>query len=276
MPMTKMPMTNLDHRLRAAVLAAAMLAAAVPTVALADAAGERVVLTERSLADLQAAELQAAGHPDEIWRFRGLYAHRVGRDADAVANFERAASYADKYAQYYLSLMYWHGQGVPRDAVQAYIWSDIAAERGGRRLLAFRERLWRELTPAQRDAVATRGPAAYAVYGDATTMPRMEVALLRFRAGTTGSRLGYVGSAMNIGLGSAAPGAVGGFTTGEQLYAEHRVRADAYWAAKQAELERGTGRIEVGQIESSGRGADGAAEAPASGAPTPGPAPGLP
>ena len=265
-----MSMPSLDRRLRAAALAAALMAVVAPIVSRDAMANERVVLTERSLADLQQqAELFAAGHPDEVWRFRGLYAHSVGRDADAVANFERAASYADKYAQYYLSLMYWHGQGVARDAVQAYIWSDIAAERGGKRLLAFRERLWRELTPAQRDDVVTRGPATYAAYGDATTKPRMEWALLRFRASTTGSRLGYVGSAMNVNLGSPAPGAVGGFSTGEQLYAEHRMQADAYWAAKQAELERGAGRIEIGQIESPEDGAGSAPEAPTSALPRP-------
>ena len=222
-----------------------------------------LVLIDRNPQDLADEQLQTGGHPDERWRLRGLYAHRLGRDEEAARHFQRAASYADKYSQYYLSLMYWHGQGVEKDRVQAYLWSDIASERGGRRLVAFRERMWESLTPEEQVQVTERGPALYAVYGDPAAKPRMERDLLRFRAQTTGSRLGYVSGKMEVNFGMEAGGSLGkakvspiaGGTTGDQYFAASRTTPDAYWAAKERELHLrtgGTGRvgdIRVGEIQ---------------------------
>ena len=222
-----------------------------------------LVLIDKNPQDLADEQLQTGGHPDERWRLRGLYAHRLGRDEEAARHFQRAASYADKYSQYYLSLMYWHGQGVEKDRVQAYLWSDIASERGGRRLVAFRERMWESLTPEEQAQVTERGPALYAVYGDPAAKPRMERDLLRFRAQTTGSRLGYVGGKMGVGFGPPIGGSfryqsgnqIGGGTTGELYYAASRTTPDAYWAAKERELHQRTGganrvgEIRVGEIQ---------------------------
>ena len=78
---------------------------------------------------------------------------------------DRGVRYADKYSQHYLSLMSWHGVGVPVDRVQAYIWSDLAAERGSKRLLAIREKMWARLerggTGAGHDCAATRTMRRY-------------------------------------------------------------------------------------------------------------------
>src|SRR5262245_5705052 len=97
-------------------------------------------LTSASFMQVDAQIKSAKGHPNEEWRLNGLKAYLSGHYTEAVDRFERAAGYADKYSQHYLSLIYWHGQGVTADRVRAYIWSDLAAERGSRRLLAIREK----------------------------------------------------------------------------------------------------------------------------------------
>jgi TPR repeat protein len=93
--------------------------------------------------------LSAAYHPNELYRFYAQKAAVNGRWGDAVRHFRIAARHADKYSQHRLSLLHWYGVGVPEDRVEAYLWSDLAAERGYPQLLAIREKMWRELTPAQ-------------------------------------------------------------------------------------------------------------------------------
>jgi uncharacterized protein len=94
----------------------------------------------------------SANHPNERFRLYGQRAALQKQWQDAAKSFRTAARYADKYSQHRLSLMYWHGVGVPVDRVQAYIWSDLAAERGYPQFLAIRERMWRELSPEQQAA----------------------------------------------------------------------------------------------------------------------------
>ena len=69
-------------------------------------------------------------HQDIQYRMLGMTAYKDGRFDDALRFFRRAAFFADKPSQGMVAEMYWNGQGVPRDPVQAYIWMDLAAERG--------------------------------------------------------------------------------------------------------------------------------------------------
>jgi hypothetical protein len=208
------------------------------------------------------AQLKAAqGHPNETWRLNGLKSYLSGHYDEAVERFENAASYADKYSQHYLSLMYWYGQGVPADPVKAYIWSDLAAERGVKRLLVIREKMWAGLTPEQQRQVEQQGPDYYARYGDEVARPRADVEIRRFTSDMTGSRLGYrnhtidiiQGGPVNGSFGNATPGmltawmqAVGG-TNGEQYYAKDRTATASYWQAQDAELG-GASSVDVGPM----------------------------
>ena len=126
-----------------------------------------------------------------MWRVRALRALKLGQVERAVDAFRMAAGYADKYSQHALSLLYWHGTDVPRDRAQAYAWSDLAAERGYRALLVVREKMWMELSEAERGRARELGPAMYARFGDAVAQPRMEWELRKARARITGSRLGF-------------------------------------------------------------------------------------
>jgi hypothetical protein len=141
---------------------------------------------------LERAEgLAILGHPNELWRVRALRALKLGQTQRAVDAFRTAAGYADKYSQHALSLLYWHGAGVARDRALAYAWSDLAAERGYRDLLLVREKMWLELSNAERARARELGPGLYARFGDAVARPRMEWELRKARGRITGSRLGF-------------------------------------------------------------------------------------
>lgn len=234
--------------------AAALLCTALAPVM---AQTPKLTLTERSLTSLSEEARFTSGLTGQSMRYRGLMANVMGRDRDAVDNFELAARHADKLSQHYLSLIHWYGQGVPADRALAYIWSDMAAERGHRRLLALREKMWSELTDAERARVVELGPAMYREYGDPTSKARMEQALVRFASSKTGSRLGYNSQRMDIVYGvpgttfnAGAPPTLGqeGGSRDFVFYADARVRPEAYWQAQDQEIERGFGRISVGEI----------------------------
>ena len=155
------------------------------------AAAEPVQLTDVSFNGIDALVMAAKGRPNEEHRLRGLKSYKNGQYSDALRSFELAAHYADKHSQHYLTLMYWNGVGVERDPVQAYIWSDLAAERGSKGLLVVREQIWAKLSPEQRAEAQARGEAAYERYGDEVAQPRAENVMRRFARNMTGSRVGY-------------------------------------------------------------------------------------
>jgi len=148
-------------------------------------------LTDAGFMEIDGLVAGAKGRPNEEARWRGLKSYTQGRYTEAADAFERGALYADKFSQHYLSLMRWHGVGVERDPVEAYIWADLAAERMSRKLLLVRERMWKELTPVQRDQVAERGPGFYAKYGDDVAKRRAEGIMRQYARDMTGSRVGY-------------------------------------------------------------------------------------
>jgi TPR repeat protein len=69
-------------------------------------------------------------HPDLHWRGLGMQAWRQGRPDHALVRFKRAAAHADKLSQSLVARMYQEGTGTAPDPVLAYIWMDLAAERG--------------------------------------------------------------------------------------------------------------------------------------------------
>jgi uncharacterized protein len=200
--------------------------------------------------------LSAAYHPNELYRFYAQKAVVNGRWDDAVRNFRIAARHADKYSQHRLSLLHWHGVGVPEDRVEAYLWSDLAAERGYSQFLAIREKMWRELTPAQQQAVAERGRPLYAEYGDPTAQKRLSDALGQARSSVTGSRTGFKTRLEIASMGTRnAPiehagrvlmGGMGKINL-ERLYDADRVVPGQYWKEQDSAWKNGI--AEIGEIE---------------------------
>jgi hypothetical protein len=242
----------------ATALACALQASPVP-------AAPRLELTKASFLDIDSNLRRAQGHPNERERYYALKAYKTGRHQEAVERFARAASYADKYSQHYLSLIYWHGAGVERDPVMAYIWSDLAAERGSRPLLAIREKIWSELDDAQRKQVEAEGAAYYDRYGDAVAKPKADAEIRRFARNMTGSRTGYSNQNIDIISGGpisgafgnpggnamngmmAASAAVNGGMDEKDMYGSDRTSLADYWRGQDKELN--AGRVEVGELQ---------------------------
>jgi len=210
----------------------------------------------------QGAVLQAQGHPNELARWHGIWNYDNGRPDEARRHFERAASYGDKLSQHFLTLMHWNGDGVDRDPVLAYVWADLAAERGDNAdLLRVREYLWNALTREQREQVAAIGPGYYDRYGDAAARIRTNTELRRFMRTQTGSRVGLLTSRLDVNMGKPEFWAGGGRSSygplqssGLTFYADQRTRPQAYWRQEDLDLRAlmqriGAGRVNVGDVK---------------------------
>ena len=68
---------------------------------------------------------------------------------EAAKWFRRAADQGHIGAQVYLGLCYATGLGVPQDNIQAYMWLSLAAARGDQDAISNRNRVARQMTPAQ-------------------------------------------------------------------------------------------------------------------------------
>lgn len=203
----------------------------------------------------------SVGHPNELSRWHGMWAYDNGRHAEALEHFQRAAKFGDKFSQHFLSLMHWHGEGVPRDPVQAYIWADLAAERGNTRdLLEIREKIWMALTPEQQDQARQRGPDYFDRYGDHVAIRRTNSHLRHFERNRTGSRAGARTMQMSVQMGGPVGGswsgpsatstmAMVGSATDEQMYGADRTRPTVYWRTQDQMLGALIGQVDVGPVE---------------------------
>lgn len=189
-------------------------------------------------------------HQDMRYRLLGLDAYNAGRYDAALGFFRRAAFFADKPSQGMVAEMYWNGQGVPRDPVQAYIWMDLAAERGYLGFLSLRERYWKALTEAERARVPVEGQAVFARFGDAAAKPRYEHQLRIGQREMTGSRTGF-----NRGVSIEIPGPEGSIAIpGTKFYDERYWNARKYWAWQDRIWRKPSiGRVTVGEIEAVSR-----------------------
>ncbi|MDQ3205764.1 MAG: sel1 repeat family protein, partial [Pseudomonadota bacterium] len=84
-------------------------------------------------------------HPDLQYRSYGIDAHAKKNVDRAMVLFRGAAFYGDKPSQAMIGEMTSRGEGVPRDQALAYVWMDLAAERGYVDFTLLRERYWRAL-----------------------------------------------------------------------------------------------------------------------------------
>ena len=189
-------------------------------------------------------------HQDLKYRMLGLESFQKGRFEEALRFFRRASFFADKPSQGMVAEMYWNGQGTPRDPVQAYVWMDLAAERGYLAFLSLRERYWKELTEAERDRVPVEGQAVFARFGDAAAKPRYEHQLRIGLHNMTGSRTGF-----NRGVSIVMPGPDGGVAIpGSKFYDDRYWNAKKYWAWQDGIWRKPKiGRVTVGEIEAVSR-----------------------
>jgi hypothetical protein len=197
------------------------LAAASPS--LADAASPGLDLEQQRVLSSHGF---LSAHPDLRYRREGVVAYQDGEYEAAADYFRRAARYADKASQAMYAEMLWNGIGVPRDHALAYVWMDLAAERGYRDFLVRREYYWSQLSEAQREHALEVGRALYEEYGDAAAKPRLEKKLRLATRSVTGSRVGFVGN-----LQIVVPTPTGSMTIdGNTYYDERFWEPEQYWA----------------------------------------------
>lgn len=189
-------------------------------------------------------------HQDMKFRLLGLEAYKQKRYEDALRHFRRAGFFADKPSQGMVAEMYWNGEGTPRDPVQAYIWMDLAAERGYVGFLGLRERYWNALTPAERERAIAEGQTVYARFGDAAAKPRYEHQLRIGRREMVGSRTGF-----NRGVQIEIPTPSGSLAIdGSKFYDTRYWDAKKYWAWQdRLWMKPRIGRVTVGEIEETSR-----------------------
>ena len=185
-------------------------------------------------------------HQDLKYRMLGLEAFGKGRFQEALRFFRRASFFADKPSQGMVAEMYWNGQGTPRDPVQAYVWMDLAAERGYPGFLGLRERYWKALSASERARAIEEGLAVYARFGDAAAKPRYEHQLRIGKSQMTGSRTGF-----NKGVQIEIPGPSGSQSIeGSKFYDERYWNAKKYWAWQdKLWMKPRIGTVEVGELE---------------------------
>lgn len=190
---------------------------------------------EISFFQIDRAEAMARyGHPNEMWRYRALRALKLEQQERALDGFRHAARFGDKFSQHALSLMYWHGVGTAVDRARAYVWADLAAERGYRDLLLVREKMWLEMNTAQRAQALLLGDGLYIEYGDAIAKPRMEWAMRRALADATGSRVGASKDRIQI-LNYGATEGIGVYA--RDFFADERWNAKTYWREQDRQWE---------------------------------------
>ena len=186
-------------------------------------------------------------HQDLKYRLLGLEAYKQARFDAALRFFRRASFFADKPSQGMVAEMYWNGQGAPRDPVQAYVWMDLASERGYMGFIGLRERYWKTLSASERARAVEEGQAVYARFGDAAAKPRYEHQLRIGHSQMTGSRTGF-----NRGVQIEIPGPSGSQAIdGSKFYDERYWNAKKYWAWQdKIWMKPKIGRVTVGEIES--------------------------
>lgn len=169
----------------------------------------------RDAADIQKkvqamANVDTDGHPDLAGEFNGMRYYMHGKYESAMEQFKHGAYYADKLSQLCIGLMYLNGQGVAKDAVVAYAWLDLAAERNYPAFTATRDRVEASLTAEQLQQAAQMRAQLASVYADAVAKRRLATQLALGQMRLTGSRTGYDFSVLSLPADIyAAPGSGG-------------------------------------------------------------------
>lgn len=202
----------------------------------------------KTLQDYTVLKLAATHLPNERYRIEGAWLAANGRWSEAAKQFRIAARYADKYSQHRLSMLYWHGVGVERDRVEAYVWADIAAERGYPQFLAIREKMWAELSATEQAQVSERGGARYAEFGDPSAKRRLKDVLGQAKRKITGSHTGFVGTleVQSMPKSGLLPSLFENAAVAS-IYRPERIDPERYWALE--DLVWKDAKVTVGDIE---------------------------
>lgn len=215
-----------------------------------------------ALADMATGSFIDA-HPDLRFRNLGMAAYREGHKREAFDQFLIASRYAYKASQAIVGLMYWTGDGAPRDRSQAYAWMELAASCGYPELQRQRDLCWRQLGHEERDRARSLRQNLEVDYGDDAGAGRLTLELGGIRSQVTGSRLGWTGygvvihanSASRAAAGEGVAGLSGGAVASRDMSSisdSTRLTATQYLQMKdlQWQVQMLKGHVDVGELES--------------------------
>ncbi|MEX2497637.1 MAG: hypothetical protein WD397_02025 [Wenzhouxiangellaceae bacterium] len=150
---------------------------------------------------------------------RGNRFYRQGDYDAAIGNFQLAAYWADKLAQFNLGLMYVNGQGVDRDPLRGWAWIKLSAERGYPTNVAVADDIWAQLTDEHREVARTiLEEELEPEYGDEVAVSRTANDMKRRLKRTTGG-----GSRVGANRAAYVVSRDGTFVSGDQYY------RDEFW-----------------------------------------------
>ena len=242
--MPRLPVSAV-HVLSVLLLSSALAQASVPAVRHPSRAPE----VQRILRAM--GNSSTDGHPDLFGRFTGM---RCFADHDytcALKYFKFGAYYADKFSQMAIGLMYVNGNGVARNPVTAWAWLALAASRGYPGFVATRERIGRQLAPAQRAQAQAQLARLDKTYGDKVAEPRMLADMRLALMNMTGSHTGYDAGVITI----PGPGYTEGAPTLTPLGFGNPLRDKWYWTPSREYFAQrdaqwgGTGTVTVGPLQ---------------------------
>ncbi|HEU0154150.1 MAG TPA: hypothetical protein VFQ84_12485 [Arenimonas sp.] len=188
-----------------------------------------------------------SAHPDLRFRLSGLRQYREGNFEKAFVLFKRAARYADKPSQGMVAEMLWKGEGVPMDRPAAYIWMDLAAERGYKQMLLRRETFWNDLSEAEREQALAIGDDLFLEYADKYAKPRAEQKMRLAKRQVTGSRTGFTGALTIVIPTPGGSRTIDGSTYYDEKYWEPR----RYWQTQDQDWKGPpTGTVSIGELQS--------------------------
>jgi TPR repeat protein len=139
-------------------------------------------------------------HADEARFLPGLYhfdrgcaRYAKGHVGEAMAEWQLAAGWAVKEAQYNLGLAWFTGERVQRDRPLGLAWLALAAERKDAAFSGSLAAAWDAATPAERQQANALYAPLLDRYGDARTRRKAMAHFERELAQLTGSRVGMAG-----------------------------------------------------------------------------------
>ncbi len=108
----------------------------------------------------------------------------------ALRDYSMLARVSDKYSQYYLAYMHFHGLGMPENLIEAYAWSYVAAETGIPDYVGFHQAVHVQLNEQQLIVAWKKANEYQNDVGIYKTAIRARKLIARKKQQCTGSRVG--------------------------------------------------------------------------------------
>ncbi len=172
---------------RLSLWALAMLVAAVCSSA---------AIAQQDLGDRVMSDVQE--YPDVVHYRAAVRSYKDGFSTHAREQFQLAAAWGNKEAQFNLALMYFAGIGVPADKIRGGAWALLADERGDGRFRKTRREIMTMLEESEKAQALALAQDLKQDYGDFQALEKRARWVRQQKRELTGSRTGALASAVRI------------------------------------------------------------------------------